>query len=107
MRVVARIPISMAPFVFRITRVPVIARPISVRRALPWVRSPIPTRVDSFLTTRPEFCRPMNAMKSPMPMVMDFLIVSGIALTSASRRLVTVRRNSISHSIRTAVSANC
>lgn len=92
---------------FFITRNAVITRPIIAKSPLPSVTDPSLTNVESSFITSSAFCSPTNVMNNPIPMVMDFFIVSGMALTIASLSLVTVRRSKIIPSIRMAVNANC
>ena len=69
--------------------------------------SPRFTRVASLFTTKPELCKPMKAMKRPIPPPMAYRKLSGIAFTMASRTLVSVSKINMRPSISTAVSANC
>src|SRR5574344_541549 len=88
-------------------KTPVMIRPIIASIGAPDVISPRLTRVASFFTMTPAFCKPMNAMKRPIPAPIAFLRLAGIALTIASRRLVSVSITNIRPSIRIAVRANC
>lgn len=106
-KVVSRIPISIPPFIFFITRTDVMTSPIRASSPLPSVMFPIFTRVDSSFIIRPAFCIPTNVMKSPIPILMDCFMTAGMAFTIDSRRLLTVSSSSMIPSIRIAVRANC
>ena len=77
------------------------------KSADPVVISPKCTNVASFFTTTPAFCRPIKAIKSPIPALIAVLTDLGIESTIASRTLKSVSRMNIIPSISTAVNANC
>ena len=107
MTVVERIPMKMAPFTFLASKKPVTIKPIIARRAVPWVTSPIPTRVAGFVTIRPAFLQPIKAIKSPIPTDIACLTFIGILSMMASRTLKNVRIINTIPSKNTAVKANC
>ena len=100
-------PSVTTPRTFFTTSTDVTARPIIASSGLPEVISPNDTSVESLLLMIPAFCRPMKAMKRPIPAPMAFLSEAGMAFTMASRRFVSVRITKMIPSMNTAVRANC
>ena len=107
MMVVAMIPISRAPGTLRMTRMPVITRPMTDRSPAPEVTSPRSTSVAGLSMTIPPPLRPIRAMKRPIPAPIAFLSDRGRAFTIASRTFVRVSTMNMRPSMRTAVRANC
>ncbi len=68
---------------------------------------PMETSGAGLSRTMPEPCRPIKAIKSPIPAEMAFFKSKGMQFRIASRRLVIVRRMKIRPSRKTAVRANC
>ena len=64
---VIRTPKSIAPCTFLIYRKPVISRPMMPSSAEPLVTSPSVTSVASLLAIMPADCKPIKAIKRPMP----------------------------------------
>ena len=64
------------------------------------------TRVEES-TTSPQFCRPMKAMKRPMPADTACLRLMGMALKISSRTGVRERRMKMTPSTKTAARATC
>src|SRR5574344_420572 len=105
--VVAKMPMSRAPFTLYINNVTVKMMPMMQSRAVPLLMSPSVTSVAGFSTMMPEFFKPKLAINRPIPTEMDALICDGIALTSFSRRLVTLMMMKMIPSMRMAVKAKC
>ena len=103
---------SIEPFTFFIHRIAVMNRPVTASSAhMPWVwksvrKLVIVTRVDAS-TQRPAFCRPINAIKRPIPTDTPFFRETGMALKIASRTVVRDRMIKIIPSQNTANSAVC
>jgi hypothetical protein len=89
--VVAMIPISRSPRTRRARSTIVKTRPNSVTKTGHVVSGARSTTVPSPRTTRPELTRPMNAMKSPIPIAIAFFRSSGIASRIRSRMPVNTR----------------
>ena len=106
-KAVARIPMSNAPGTFFITSTEVMMMPIMPSKAVPWVMSPMLTKVAALSTMMPAFFSPMKAMKSPIPAPMARFSVAGMASTMSVRIFVAVMRMKRMPSMRMAVSANC
>ena len=106
-KAVARIPMSNAPGTFFITSTEVRMMPITPSKAVPWVMSPMLTKVAALSTMMPAFLSPMKAMKSPIPAPIARFIEAGIASTISVRTLVIVSNTKMMPSIRIAVRANC
>lgn len=90
---VNRIPAIMPPLKPRATRASVSTSPNTASNTGPCVKSPSFRYVTGSATTIPPFFRPIKAMNSPMPTAMANFRLRGMALSTASRRLV--RTNSV------------
>ncbi len=98
---------SIAPLIFLEFKIAIIRMPITAIIAPGAIIEPRDTRVASLDTTIPAPVKPIKAIKSPIPAVTAYFIVSGIQLTTASRTLVTESIMKIIPSTKTAVSATC
>lgn len=74
-RVVMIIPRSKAPLTLKTSRMPVTTMPIIARSPAPPVTFPSATIVPSPLTIIPALTRPINAINSPIPTDIAFLIL--------------------------------
>ena len=114
---VIRIPQRMFPFTPFTTRIPVTRIPTRARTtvipsllnrpfATELLKEYTPTKV-ALSTTICAFCRPINAMKSPIPTDTACFKFIGMALKIASRTFVKDRRINTIPSINTAARAVC
>ena len=114
---VIRIPQRILPFTFLTTRIPVIRTPNRARSTViptelkvPASKDPLKENTDTRValsTTILAFCKPMNAMKSPIPADTACFRFIGMALKMASRTLVSDSRMKITPSTKTAANAIC
>ena len=103
--VITSMPMRIAPLMFRacstaMMKKPAIASPTSIV-----FRFPSPTRTASSLTMMPAPCRPMNAIKTPIPAAMPIFSDVGMSFTMLSRSLVRVSSMKRIPSIKMAASA--
>ena len=114
---VMRIPQRMFPFMFLTTRILVISTPIRASSTViptelnvPASREPLNENTDTRValsTTILAFCRPMKAIKSPIPADTACFRFMGMALKIASRTLVRDSAMKIRPSTNTAARAIC
>ena len=104
---VMRMPQRMAPLTLKYSIRPMMITPMSASATCGWAMSPRATFVEASAAAMPAFCRPMNVMNRPMPVVMPYFRFSGMQLTSVSRNLNAERMMKIMPSTRMAVRAIC
>ncbi len=107
MRAVRRIPHRRPPMTFRTTSSPQMTRPMSASRMEGLLKVARATCVLSLETMIPQFCRPIKAIKRPMPPPMAAFNPAGMALAISSRTLKRLRMIKRIPSMKTAVNANC
>ncbi len=105
--VTARMPMRIAPREPTAISAAISSSPARASSAPGCASGPSVTSVSGWSTTRPAFCSPMIARKSPIPAMVASLIESGIARTSASWAPVSASARKSRPSTKTAASAIC
>ena len=104
---VTTIPIKMAPGTRRTIKTAVTTKPTTVNQVLAVVKEPNPTTVDLLATTKPPWCKPMKAIKRPIPAEMANFRSDGIASMMISRSLKIVIKTKMIEATKTPAKAVC